>query len=213
MSSNLHPDSESVFTAASTNEHTALLPGISAITPVLGDQEQPADQHLEKRISRLATCVIIICVTCVTGISSLLGGVVIVAIPSIAEDLELDRSIILWWDCLAKFLKRLKADLGRPASIYALTCACTLLLAGSIADVVGGRFMYVTGCFLQSLLSMACGLAKDGTQMIVFRAFAGVSASFILPSAVSVINNSFPPGRRRSWAFACMGGGQPIGFG
>jgi len=100
----------------------------------------------------------------------------------------------------------------RPASIYALTCGCSLLLLGSIADVVGSRPMYLIGCLLQSVFTLACGLSRNGTQLIIFRALAGVAISFCLPSAVSIITNTFPTGKRRNAAFASMGGGQPIGF-
>lgn len=72
--------------------------------------------------------------------------------------------------------------------------------------------MYLTGCFLQSCFTLACGLAQDGTQLIVLRAFAGLAISFCLPSAVSIITSSFPEGKSRNIAFASMGGGQPIGF-
>ena len=72
--------------------------------------------------------------------------------------------------------------------------------------------MYLTGCLLQSAFTMACGLAQTGTQLIVFRAFAGVAISFCLPSAVSIITGTFPQGKSRNIAFASMGGGQPIGF-
>jgi MFS family permease len=72
--------------------------------------------------------------------------------------------------------------------------------------------MYLTGCVLQSAFTLACGLSKNGTQLIVFRGFAGVAVSFCLPSAVSIITSTFPEGKKRNLAFAAMGGGQPIGF-
>jgi MFS family permease len=72
--------------------------------------------------------------------------------------------------------------------------------------------MYLIGCALQSVFTLACGLAKTGTQLIIFRALAGIAISFCLPSATSIITNSFEPGKRRNVAFASMGGGQPIGF-
>ena len=72
--------------------------------------------------------------------------------------------------------------------------------------------MFLLGCLLQTVFTLGCGLAQTGTQFLVFRALAGVATSFCLPSAVSVINHTFPPGKRRSWAFASMGGGQPVGF-
>jgi MFS family permease len=72
--------------------------------------------------------------------------------------------------------------------------------------------MYLLGTFLQSITTLGCGLAKTSTQMIVFRALAGVSISFCLPAAVSLIMAYFAVGPRRNFAFGVMGGGQPLGF-
>jgi MFS family permease len=72
--------------------------------------------------------------------------------------------------------------------------------------------MYILGCALQSAFTLACGLAQTPFQLIFFRALAGISIAFCLPSAVSLITAYFPHGKRRTWAFACMGGGQPVGF-
>jgi len=102
--------------------------------------------------------------------------------------------------------------LCRPASVYSLTCGCTLILSGAVADVVGARTMYLVGTFLQSAFTLACGLSKTSIQLIVFRALAGVAIAFCLPSAVSLIMTYFPAGRRRNFAFGTMGGGQPFGF-
>lgn len=106
----------------------------------------------------------------------------------------------------------LMSRFARPALVYALTCGCTLLLLGSVADVVGSRPLYLLGCLLQCLFTLGCGLSKTGPELIVFRGLSGIAASFCLPSAVSIINSAFPVGRRRNRAFAWMGGGQPIGY-
>ena len=81
-----------------------------------------------------------------------------------------------------------------------------------MADLFGSRLIYLLGCFFQAAFTLACGLSRDGTQMIIFRAFAGIAASMCLPSAVSLITRSFPPGKSRNVAFASMGSGQPLGF-
>ncbi|KAF2802029.1 uncharacterized protein BDZ99DRAFT_429276 [Mytilinidion resinicola] len=146
-------------------------------------------------VSKGTTAVVIASVTCVTAVSTLLAGLVTVGLPTMAKDVNLDPSLLLW-----------------PVSIYALTCGCTLLILGSVTDVVGSRIMYLIGCLLQSAFTLACGLSRTGTQLIVFRALAGVAISFCLPSAVSIITSTFPEGKRRNIAFASMGGGQPIGF-
>ena len=88
---------------------------------------------------------------------------------------------------------------------------CTLLISGAIADTLGSRFMYLTGCVLQAGFILGCGLSRNSTQIIVFRGLSGVALSFCLPPAVSIITRSFT-GKRRDLAFAAMGGGQPVGF-
>ena len=73
--------------------------------------------------------------------------------------------------------------------------------------------MFLSGCFLQCFMTIACGLSKNTAQIIAFRSFSGIAASFCLPSAVSLINEVFPPGKERNITFAMMGGAQPFGFG
>ena len=97
--------------------------------------------------------------------------------------------------------------------MYALTSGCTLLISGSIVDVVGSREIFLLGCFLQCVFSLFCGLSQTGTQLIIYRALSGLATSLCLPSAVGLISENFPPGQLRNFAFASMGGGQPIGFG
>lgn len=145
--------------------------------------------------SRFETAIVITLVTMITGLGSLITGVVTTATPTIAKDVHLDQSLLLW-----------------PASIYSLVSGCTLLICGSLSDVVGYRFMYLAGCLLQGVFNLASGLARNGGELIAFRGLAGLAISFCLPSATSVITNTFPPGQKRNIAFASMGGGQPIGF-
>lgn len=93
-----------------------------------------------------------------------------------------------------------------------LTSCCSLLLAGSIADFVGNRTIYLIGCFLLGMFILASGLARTGIQLIVFRAFQGIAVSFCLPTAVSILTDAFPNGQRRNVGLACLGLGQPLGF-
>lgn len=102
--------------------------------------------------------------------------------------------------------------LYRPVSIFAMACGCTLLVSGALADVVGSRPIFLLGCLLQSLFSLACGLSHTGTQLIVYRAFSGAATSLCVPAAVSIIYDTYPAGQRRNLAFAMMGGGQPVGW-
>ncbi|EXK76869.1 hypothetical protein FOQG_18400 [Fusarium oxysporum f. sp. raphani 54005] len=152
-------------------------------------QAQPTDA------TRWETVVVIASATCITGMSSLLGGLVTVCIPMMAKDIELENGLLLW-----------------PSSVFALTSGCTLLLSGAMTDVCGANVLYLVGCFLQSAFTLACGLSETGIQLIIFRAFGGIAISLCLPSAVCIITRTFSPGKKRNAAFAFMGGAQPTGF-
>lgn len=97
--------------------------------------------------------------------------------------------------------------------MYNLATGCTLLISGALSDAVGSRVLFLLGCFLLSIFSMASGLARSGTELVIFRALSGLAASFCLPSAMSIITEHFPTGKLRNVALALMGSGQPIGFG
>lgn len=83
-----------------------------------------------------------------------------------------------------------------------LTAGCLLILAGSIADVIGSRTVFLIGCCLQGLFVLATGLAKTGIQLIMFRAMQGIAVSMCLPTAVSIITTAFRHGRQRNLGLA-----------
>ncbi|KAB8275241.1 major facilitator superfamily domain-containing protein [Aspergillus minisclerotigenes] len=142
------------------------------------------DQSTEEKAPK-NSALIISCISCITFISRYLGGLVTVSVPAISS-----------------FVSK-----------YALATGCTLLISGAVSDAVGSRPIFLIGCFLQSILCMACGLSATGTQLILFRVISGLATSLCLPSAMSLISEHFPAGKLRSLALAFMGGGQPVGFG
>lgn len=95
---------------------------------------------------------------------------------------------------------------------HRLTCGCTLLLFGAIADIVGSRTINLVGSFVLSVFIVAAGLAKSGLQLIIFRAFQGIGMSMCFPTSVSILSKAFPSGRVRNVAFGCLGLGTPLGF-
>lgn len=100
----------------------------------------------------------------------------------------------------------------RPASVYALTIGCLLIIAGSIADLIGSRLVFLLGCFVQGVFVLACALSQTGIQLIMFQAMQGIGVAMSLPTAVSIITTSFASGKRRNLGLAFMGAGQPLGF-
>lgn len=93
-----------------------------------------------------------------------------------------------------------------------LTGGCTFIPAGSIADVVGSRPVHLFGCLFLGLCILACGLARTGSEPIVFRGLQGIAASCCLPTAISILTQTFPQGRQRTRGLALQGAAQPVGY-
>ncbi|KAF5857627.1 hypothetical protein ETB97_005480 [Aspergillus alliaceus] len=137
----------------------------------------------------------IVVLTGVSFLNTMGSGILTVALPRMATDLNLHEDILLW-----------------PAAVYALAAGCTLLLFGSIADVVGDKRIWLIGSILYTVFTLACGLARTGIQLIAFRALLGLWIAMCLPSAVSLMARSCPSGKIRNMGFASMGMGQPLGY-
>jgi MFS family permease len=127
--------------------------------------------------------------------ASFTNGVITVGLPSIAQSINLERSLYLW-----------------PSSVYGLTSGAALLIAGSIADIVGAKPVELAGITLMGLFALLCGFALTGAQLVAFRALQGVALAMHLPSSVSIITGAVPSGRARNLGFACLGFSQPLGF-
>ncbi|EEH21714.2 hypothetical protein PABG_03930 [Paracoccidioides brasiliensis Pb03] len=159
------------------------------------DGSQPAMMPTDLNVSKPKAVAVIITLACVSFLNTMGSGILIAALPRIAKDVGIPQALILW-----------------PAAVYALAAGCLLLIFGAIADVVGAKLMWVVGSFLFVIFTVAIGVAKTGIQIIIFRTFAGAAISMCLPTAVSLITNTFPKGSWRNFAFAMNGMGQPLGY-
>ena len=146
-------------------------------------------------VSKAKGVTVIITLAGISFLNTMGSGILIAALPRIAKDVGLSESLILW-----------------PAAVYALAAGCLPLVFGAAADVIGTKRVWVVGSFLFVILTVALGLAKTAIQVILFRAFLGVAISMCLPTAVSLITNTFPRGHWRNVAFAMNGMGQPLGY-
>lgn len=70
----------------------------SSITSRPNQPVFPAEDAQHEDISKGKTVVVISSVTCITGISSLLAGVVTVCIPAMAKDVNLEGNLLLWYE-------------------------------------------------------------------------------------------------------------------
>jgi EmrB/QacA subfamily drug resistance transporter len=116
------------------------------------------------------------------------AAIVTVAIPSIEEELGFSAQGLQW-----------------VVSAYALTFAGLLLLGGRAADLLGRRRVFMVGVVLFTLASLLCGLAWSDQALIGARAFQGIGAAIMTPSALSIITTTFEEGAERNRALGIWG--------
>jgi EmrB/QacA subfamily drug resistance transporter len=116
------------------------------------------------------------------------AAIVTVALPSIEEELGFSPQGLQW-----------------VVSAYALTFAGLLLLGGRAADLLGRRRVFMVGVVLFTLASLLCGLAWSDEALIGARAFQGIGAAVMTPSALSIITTTFEEGAERNKALGIWG--------
>lgn len=180
------------------HRHTSPTRSNHVTPPTLSDSKPRLAETVEPPVpitSSATAAWVIVTLTGITFVGSISSGLVTIALPTIALDLDLPPHLLLW-----------------PASVHPLASASCLVLAGTIADFVGNRKVNLVGCIFLAAFTLAAGLARTGIQLILFRAFQGVANSLCLPTAVSILTNNFVPGPQRNVGFACIGLSQPLGF-
>lgn len=115
--------------------------------------------------------------------------IVTVSLPTIGRDLNFSRSGLQW-----------------VVTAYGLGFGGLMLLGGRVADLLGRRRIFLVGLAVFTAASLACGLARTDTVLIVMRAVQGVGAAIVLPAALSIVMNLFAEGADRNRALGVWGG-------
>ncbi|MEV5909592.1 MFS transporter [Streptomyces chartreusis] len=109
-------------------------------------------------------------------------------------------------------LPAMQRDLGASTSglqwtidAYTLVLASLLMLAGSTADRIGRRRVFMTGLILFTIGSALCSAAPTLDSLIVFRMVQAVGGSMLNPVAMSIITNTFTAPRERARAIGVWG--------
>lgn len=79
---------------------------------------------------------------------------------------------------------------------YMLTSTVFVPIFGKLADLYGRRLIYQIGLGLFIVGSALCGFAESMTQLIWFRALQGVGGAALMPIAIVIIGDLFPPDKR-----------------
>ncbi|MGF1427062.1 MFS transporter [Kitasatospora sp. LaBMicrA B282] len=96
-------------------------------------------------------------------------------------------------------------SLNYIVTAYATVLGGFLLLGGRLGDRYGRRRILQIGFALFAVASLTSGLADSGSVLITARAFQGLGASMITPSALAILTNTFPEGPERNKALGVWG--------
>jgi MFS family permease len=86
------------------------------------------------------------------------------------------------------------------------------LPVGWLADRSGRRNIVIASVVIWSLMSMFCGLASSYEELFLARVGVGIGEAALMPAAISLVADYFPP-HRRGRAMALYYIGTPVGSG
>jgi len=116
-----------------------------------------------------------------------------VALPHMAADLSASQDQINW-----------------VLTSYIVASAIALPISGWLADKVGRKRLLLISVVGFTVASVLCASAISLSEMVIFRAFQGVSGAFIVPLAQATLFD-INPREKHGQAMALFGGGVMIG--
>ncbi|KOG40842.1 MFS transporter [Streptomyces resistomycificus] len=111
-----------------------------------------------------------------------------VALPSMQRELHASTSGLQW-----------------TIDAYTLVLASLLMLAGSTADRIGRKRVFMAGLVVFTVGSALCSMAPDLDMLVAFRMVQAVGGSMLNPVAMSIITNTFTDPRERARAIGAWG--------
>jgi len=102
-------------------------------------------------------------------------------------------------------MPRIIGDLGGLSimtwvtTAYMLTSTIVVPIAGKLADLYGRRMIYVIGIAIFLIGSILCGISYSMTQLIMYRGLQGIGGGIMMPLAMTIVGDIFPPETRGKW--------------
>jgi EmrB/QacA subfamily drug resistance transporter len=96
------------------------------------------------------------------------------------------------------------SDLQWVVNAYSLTLAAFLLTAGSIADLIGRKRVFVAGLVVFTGASAVCGLSSSPLMLNLARAVQGTGGAMMFATSLALIAQAFH-GKERGTAFGVFG--------
>jgi EmrB/QacA subfamily drug resistance transporter len=122
-----------------------------------------------------------------TGVLLLNVSAPSVTLPAVGRDLGADLSVLQW-----------------VVSGYSLALAATLLTAGTLADLLGRRRMFLGGLAGFAAASLLCAVAPSALVLIAGRAAQGLAGAVLLSSSLALLAQDFT-GTARAGAIGIWG--------
>src|SRR5579884_1275783 len=95
-------------------------------------------------------------------------------------------------------------DLRWVVDAYALTLATFVLNAGSLADLLGRKRVFIAGVAIFTAASALCGAANDPLFLILSRGAQGIGGAIMFATSLALLSQEFH-GRERGTAFGIWG--------
>ncbi|MGA3353060.1 MAG: MFS transporter [Acidimicrobiales bacterium] len=137
----------------------------------------------------------VLAVLCVSLlIVSLDNTILNVALPVIVRTLHASSSSLQW-----------------IVDAYAIVFAGLLLVAGSLGDRLGRKWVFMAGLVIFATGSAASAFSGTPDRLIAARAFMGIGGAAIMPSTLSILTNVFTDAHDRARAIGIWSGTTGLG--
>jgi EmrB/QacA subfamily drug resistance transporter len=150
----------------------------------MASHPSPSSPSPAANAGRAAIAILVI--VCTAQFMLLIDDTIVnVALPSIAQDMQLTESALSW-----------------IPNAYLLMFGGFLLIGGRMADLLGRRRVFVASMAAFVTASALCGLATDPTMLSLARGAQGLAGAFMSPAALSILLATFTEERERTRALA-----------
>jgi EmrB/QacA subfamily drug resistance transporter len=112
---------------------------------------------------------------------------------------------------VATAMPRIITDLGGFSqytwiiTIYLITSAAMMPLAGKLSDMYGRKWLYIIGITIFTTASLLCGMSRTMLQLIAFRGLQGVGFGIMMTLGMVILGDVFSPEERGKYMGFVMG--------